>query len=125
MAGKSHRMRIKKGDTVMLISGRSQRNGGDRRKTGKVIAVYPETQRVLVEGINRIKKHTKVGTSGRGAKTGGIITQEAAVHISNVQLVDPDTKKPTRVGMRTETVERDGRTRTVRVRVARRSGKDL
>ncbi|MBI4939545.1 MAG: 50S ribosomal protein L24 [Actinobacteria bacterium] len=114
-------MRIKKGDTVQVISGPKSNKG----KQGKVIAVYVETNRVLVEGVNRIKKHTKVGTSGRGAKTGGIITQEAPIHISNVALVDPETKKPTRVGIRTETVERDGRTKTVRVRFAKRSGKDI
>jgi large subunit ribosomal protein L24 len=119
------KIRIKKGDTVQLITGASQKNGGDRGKTGKVIAVYPETGRVLVEGINRIKRHTKVGSSARGTKTGGIITQEAPVHVSNVMLVDPDTKKPTRVGVRTETVQRDGRDKTARIRVARRSGKDL
>ena len=110
---------IKKGDLVQVISGK------DRGVKGKVIEVYPESDRVIVEGVNRIKKHTKVGTSGRGAKTGGIITQEAPVHISNVALVDPETKKPTRVGIRTETVERDGRTKTVRIRVAKRSGKDI
>jgi large subunit ribosomal protein L24 len=115
------KLRIKKGDTVQVISGPKENKG----KTGKVIAVYPETDRVLVEGINRIKKHTKVGQTGRGTKTGGIVTQEAPVHISNVMLVDPSTKKPTRVGIRTETVERDGRTRTVRIRVAKRSGKDI
>jgi large subunit ribosomal protein L24 len=119
------KLRIKKGDVVQLISGRSQKNGGDRGKTGKVIAVFPETGRVLVEGVNRIKKHTKVGQSNRGAKTGGIITTEAAVHISNVQLIDPETKKPTRVGIRTDTVDRDGRAKLVRVRVSKRSGKDL
>ena len=126
------KLRIKKGDTVQVIAGARTRTladgtsiEGDRGKTGKVIAVYPDTQRVLVEGINRIKKHTKVGTSGRGSKTGGIVTQEAAIHISNVQLVDPETKKPTRVGVRVETVERDGRTKRVRIRVARRSGKDI
>jgi len=119
------KIRIKKGDTVQLISGRSQKNGGDRNKTGKVLAVFPETQRVLVEGINRIQRHTKEGTNGRGSRTGGIITQEAAVHLSNVQLVDPDTKKPTRVGVRVETVERDGRPKNVRVRFAKRSGKDF
>jgi large subunit ribosomal protein L24 len=118
---RSGRMRIKKGDTVQVISG-SQENRG---KQGKVIAVYPDTQRVLVEGVNRIKKHTKVGTSQRGAKTGGIITQEASLHVSNVMLIDPETKRPTRVGMRSETVEREGRTKTVRIRVARRSGKDI
>ena len=119
------KLRIKKGDTVQVISGPSKRNGGYRGETGKVIAVYPDTQRVLVEGINRIKKHTKVGQTGRGSKTGGIITQEAPIHISNVQLVDPDTKKPTRVGIRVETVERDGRPKRVRIRVAKRSGKDI
>ena len=115
------KIRIKKGDTVQVITGPKE----DKGKTGKVIAVYPETQRVLVEGVNRIKKHTKVGQSGRGAKTGGIITQEAPIHISNVQVVDPETKKPTRIGIRTETVERNGRTKTVRIRVAKRSGKDI
>jgi large subunit ribosomal protein L24 len=125
MARQNGKMRIKKGDTVQLITGRSQKNGGDRGKTGKVISVNTETGRVLVEGINRIKRHTKVGSSARGTKTGGIITQEAAVHVSNLMLVDPETKKPTRVGVRTETVERDGRQKTSRVRVAKRSGKDL
>ena len=115
------KIRIKKGDTVQVITGPKENKG----KTGKVIAVYPETQRVLVEGINRIKKHTKVGQSSRGAKTGGIVTTEAPVHISNVMLVDPETKKPTRVGIRTETVDRDGHTKTVRIRVAKRSGRDI
>ena len=115
------RMRIKKGDTVQVISGPRESKG----KQGKVIEVYPETGRLLVEGVNRVKKHTKVGTTGRGAKTGGIVTQEAPIHVSNVALVDPQTKRPTRVGVRTETVERDGRTRTVRIRIAKRSGKDI
>jgi large subunit ribosomal protein L24 len=126
------KLRIKKGDTVQVIAGprtKTLADGtsieGDRGKTGKVIAVYPDTQRVLVEGINRIKKHTKVGQTGRGSKTGGIITQEAPIHISNVQVVDPETDKPTRVGVRVETVERDGRTKRVRIRVAKRSGKDI
>jgi large subunit ribosomal protein L24 len=120
MAGKA-RMKIKKGDTVQLVSGRSQKNGGDRGKQGKVIAVYPETQRVLVEGINRITKHTRASQAGAG----GIVTQEAPVHVSNVAVVDPETKKPTRVRTRVETVERDGRQKASRVRVAVRSGKDL
>jgi large subunit ribosomal protein L24 len=115
------KIRIKKGDTVQVISGSSE----DKGKQGRVIAVYPDTQRVLVEGVNRIKKHTKVGQSQRGTRTGGIVTTEAAIHISNVQLVDPASKKPTRVGIREETVERDGRTKTVRIRVAKRSGKDI
>ena len=121
----THSMRIKKGDLVQVISGRSQKNGGDRGKQGKVIAVYPESQRVLVEGINRITKHTKAGTTGRGSRTGGIITQEAPIHVSNVAVVDPETKLPTRIKTRVELVERDGRQKATRVRVAVRSGKDL
>ena len=91
----------------------------------KVIAVFPDTQRVLVEGINQMTRHTKAGTTGRGARTGGIVTQEAPVHVSNVAVVDPETKTPTRVRTRLETVERDGRQKVTRIRVAVRSGKDL
>ena len=116
---------IKKGDLVQVITGATQARGGDRGKQGKVLKVFPESNRVLVEGINRITKHTKVGQSQRGTKTGGIEVVEAPVHISNVAVVDPETKKPTRVGYRTETVERDGRERVVRIRVAKSSGKDL
>src|SRR3954465_10220595 len=119
------KMKIKKGDLVEVITGASQRNGGDRGKQGKVMAVYPESQRVLVEGVNRVKRHTKLGTSGRGTKTGGIVTQEAAIHVSNVMLGDPDSKKRTRVGLREDTVTRDGVERTTRVRFAKRSGKDI
>jgi large subunit ribosomal protein L24 len=119
------RMKIKKGDLVQVTSGRSQKNGGDRGKQGKVIAVFPDTQRVLVEGINRITRHTKAGTTGRGARTGGLIVQEAPVHVSNVAMVDPETKAPTRVRTRIEMVERDGRQKATRIRVAVRSGKDL
>ncbi len=101
--------------------------GKDKGVTGKVIEAYPDSQRVLVEGVNRIKKHTKVGQSARGAKTGGILTQEATVHVSNVMLVvEVDGKKVgTRVGHRVEQVERDGRTKTVRVRYAKRTGEDI
>ncbi|WP_028279671.1 50S ribosomal protein L24 [Arthrobacter sp. H5] len=119
------KFKIKKGDLVQVISGARQDRGGDRGKQGKVLKVFPDTNRVLVEGINRITKHTKVGQSQRGTKTGGIETVEAPIHISNIAVVDPETKKPTRVGYRTETVERDGRERTVRIRVAKASGKDL
>jgi large subunit ribosomal protein L24 len=119
------KLKIKKGDLVQVITGAKQDRGGDRGKQGKVLKVFPETNRVLVEGINRITKHTKVGQSQRGTKTGGIEVVEAPVHISNVAVVDPETKKPTRVGYRTETVERDGRERVVRVRIAKSSGKDL
>ena len=112
---------VKKGDTVLVVSGK------DRGLKGRVISASPETQRVLVEGVNRIKKHTKVGQSNRGAKTGGIVTQEASVHISNVMLlVEVDGKKVgSRVGYRVETVERDGREKTVRVRYAKRTGEDI
>jgi large subunit ribosomal protein L24 len=119
------KLKIKKGDLVQVITGAKQERGGDRGKQGKVLKVFPDTNRVLVEGINRITKHTKVGQSQRGTKTGGIEVVEAPVHISNVAVVDPETKKPTRVGYRTETVERDGRERVVRIRVAKSSGKDL
>ena len=121
----THSMRIKKGDLVQVISGRSQKNGGDRGKQGKVIAVYPDTQRVLVEGINRVTKHEKAGATARGTRTGGLVHTEAPIHVSNVAVVDPDTKKPTRIKTRVETVERDGRQKANRVRVAVRSGKDL
>ena len=104
-------LKIKKGDTVLVIAGK------DKGAKGKVIQAYPETGRVLVEGVNRIKKHTKVSTTQRGAKSGGIVTQEAAIHISNVMVVDGDNKA-TRVGKR---IGDDGRN----VRVSRRSGKDL
>jgi len=104
-------LKVKKGDTVLVIAGK------DKGARGKVIQAYPERSRVLVEGVNRIKKHTKVSTTQRGAKSGGIVTQEASIHISNVQVVDGDNK-PTRVGKR---VNEEGRN----VRVARRTGKDL
>lgn len=116
---------IKKGDLVQVISGRSQARGGDRGKQGKVIEVLVEHNRVIVEGINYVQKHMRVGQSSRGTKTGGIETVEAPIHISNVAVVDPSTKKPTRVGHRVETVTKNGVTKTVRVRYAKKSGKDL
>ena len=112
------RMKIKKGDLVQVTSGRSQKNGGDRGKQGKVIAVYPDTQRVLVEGANRIKKHTKVTQSARGSQQGGIIDTEMFIDISNVQVVCRSCGKPTRVGHR---IEQDG----TKVRVCRKCGEDL
>jgi len=75
--------------------------------------------------VQRVTKHVKVGQSQRGTRTGGIETIEAPIHISNVMVVDPETKMGTRVGYRTEEIERDGRTKSVRVRVAKRSGKDI
>ncbi len=114
MADKRARMHVKKGDLVLVISGK------DRGRTGKIIAVYPDNGRVLIEGVNRIKKHTKIGQSARGAKTGGIVTQEAPIHASNVQLVvEVDGKKVgTRSGVR---IDDDG----TKTRVARRTGEDI
>jgi len=75
--------------------------------------------------VNFVKKHNRVGQSQRGSKEGGIETIEAPLHISNVAIVDPKTKKPTRVGFRNEEVEKDGVTKTVRVRYAKKSGEKL
>jgi large subunit ribosomal protein L24 len=117
--------KIKKGDLVQVISGPSEARGGFRGKQGRVIEVQVERNRVVVEGVNFVTKHVKVGQTQRGAKTGGIETHEASIHVSNVALIDPETKKPTRVGHRNDTVTKDGVTKTVRVRYAKKSGKDL
>ena len=116
---------IKKGDLVQVITGKKQDKGGDRGKQGKVLDVLVEQNRVIVEGVNYVTKHNRVGQSQRGSKTGGIETMEAPIHISNVAIVDPSTKKPTRVGHRVEEQTKDGVKRTVRVRYAKQSGKDL
>lgn len=117
------KMRIKKGDLVQVITGRKQDKGGDRGKQGKVIEVFPESNRVLVEGIKRVTKHQRAA-QGTG-RAGGLVVTESPIHVSNVALVDPESNKPTRVRMREETVDRDGRQKKVRVRVAVRSGKDI
>jgi large subunit ribosomal protein L24 len=117
--------KIKKGDLVQVISGATQSRGGDRGKQGKVLEVLVEKNRVLVEGVNFVTRHVRVGQTQRGSRTGGLETTEAPIHISNVALVDPDTKKPTRVGHRVETQTKDGVSKTVRVRYAKKSGKDL
>jgi large subunit ribosomal protein L24 len=113
---------IRKGDLVQVLSGKSQKRGGDRGKQGKVIEVLVEQDRVIVEGINFV---TRVGQTDRGTKTGGIETVEAPLHISNVAVVDPETKKPTRVGFRVQKVTKNGVSKTTRVRYAKKSGKDL
>ena len=106
-------MKIKKGDHVVVVAGR------DRGRTGQVIAAYPDRGKVLVQGVNMVKKNKKVTHQGvRGAKEGGITHTEAPIDASNVQLADPDSKRPARVGYR---VDEDGR----KVRVARPSGKDV
>ncbi len=105
-------MKVHKGDTVLVVSGK------DKGAKGKVIQAYPDRSRVLVEGVNRIKKHTAQSANERGASSGGIVTQEAAIHVSNVMVVDSDGK-PTRVGYRVD--EETGK----RVRISKRNGKDI
>ncbi|WP_292833820.1 50S ribosomal protein L24 [Microbacterium sp.] len=117
--------KIKKGDLVQVITGKKQDKGGDRGKQGKVLDILVEQNRVIVEGVNFVTKHSRVGQSDRGSRTGGIETMEAPIHISNVAIVDPSTKKPTRVGHRVEEQTKDGVKRNVRVRYAKKSGKDL
>ena len=104
-------MKIKKGDTVVVIAGK------DKGAKGKVIAAYPRQDKVLVEGVNRVKKHERIRTTQRGSKTGGIVTQEAPIHISNVQILD-DQGKPTRIGYR---IDDSGQ----KVRIARTTGKEI
>ncbi|MBD0292124.1 MAG: 50S ribosomal protein L24 [Jiangellaceae bacterium] len=111
-------MRIKKGDTVVVVAGK------DKGAIGTVLAAYPKQERVLVEGVNRITKHTKVVRSARGAKSGGIVHQEAPIHVSNVMLaveVELDGTKKTvasRVGYR---VDENGN----KVRFAKRTSEDV
>ena len=105
-------MKVHNGDTVLVIAGK------DKGAKGKVIQAFPERNRVLVEGVNRIKKHTANSAAERGASSGGIVTQEAAIHVSNVKVVDSDGT-PTRVGYRLN--EETGK----RVRISKRNGKDI
>lgn len=100
--------RIRKGDRVVLLSGK------DKGKTGTVIEVRPREQRVLVEGVNIMKRHTKPRPPN---EPGGVIEKPAPVHLSNVALIDPKDNRPTRVRIQ----EIDG----ARVRVAVRSGEKL
>jgi len=102
---------IKRGDTVQVIAGK------DKGVTGTVIAIDKRDSRVIVEGANRVKRHTQETTSDRGVKVGGILTVEAGIHISNVQLVGDDGK-PTRIGSRKD---ENGKN----VRISKRTGKDV
>jgi len=99
------KLKIKKGDKVVVITGR------DKGKVGEIKKVFPDENRVIVDGVNMIKRHTKPSTGNAG----GIVEKEASIHVSNVAYVDPKTDKPTRVGYRTL---QDGR----KVRFAKRSG---
>ena len=123
----THELTIKKGDLVRVV------RGSDKGVEGRVIAVRPAERRVIVEGVNRVKRHTKVvQQGGRGGTTGGIVTQEAPIHVSNVMLlaeVDGD-KVPTRIGYRRDDVDKtrpDGSTYSAQrsVRVATRTGKEI
>ena len=120
---KKKNLNIKKGDVVRVIAGK------DKGAEGRVIAVLREEDRVIVEGVNLVKRHTKVlQQGGRAGNTGGIITQEAAIHVSNVMLVDG--KGTTRIGFkRVETEKRrnDGSTYTAQrsVRISRKTGEEI
>ena len=103
------KLRVKTGDTVIVIAGKE--NG----KKGKIIAAYPKKNRVVIEGINQVKRHTKPTQNN---PQGGIVTKEAAIHVSNVMLVDPESGKPTRVKM---VQQADG----TKVRTAVKSGKAI
>jgi large subunit ribosomal protein L24 len=102
------KLKIKKGDRVKVIT------GGSKGKVGDVLRVLPKEQRVVVSGVNMIKRHTKPSR----AEAGGIIEREAAIHVSNVALLDPKSDKPTKVGLR---FLEDGR----KVRFARASGETI
>ena len=104
-------MKIKKGDMVQVIAGK------DKGAQGRVIEAYPKRERVLVEGVNRVKKHVANSYNERGAESGGIVTQEAPIHVSNVMILDSEGT-PTRVGYR---FDEDGK----KVRVAKSNGKDI
>lgn len=106
-------MKIRKGDHVIVVAGR------DRGRTGTVIAAYPDRGKVLVQGVNMVKKNKKVTHQGvRGAKEGGITHQEAPIDVSNVQLADPESKGPARVGYR---FDEDGN----KLRIVRPSGREI
>lgn len=114
-------MKIKKGDTVKVLAGK------DRGAEGKVIKVLREEDRVIVEGVNRVKKHTKAAAGGN---EGGIITTEAPIHVSNVMLLDGDGDGVTRVGSkRVEVLKRrpDGSQYAAErgVRISRKTGKEI
>ena len=105
-------MKVRKGDEVLVIAGK------DRGVKGKVIAADPVTNKVVVEGVNRVTKHTRITTGARGAKQGGIEHVEAPISASNVMVIDSEGKA-TRIGYRVD--EQSGKN----VRISRRSGKDL
>ena len=84
----ANKLKVKKGDTVVVISGK------EKGKQGEIIAVEPAKERVTVKGLNLVKRHTKPSQAN---PQGGIITKEAPIHVSNVMILDPETKQPTRI----------------------------
>lgn len=107
--------KLKTGDLVQVIRGK------DRGKQGKITKVLSD-DRVIVEGVQIVKKHIRATQEGQES---GIVSVEAPIHRSNVMLVDPETKKPTRVGIKVTQEARDGKVKNVRIRVAKKSGKEL
>ncbi|KGX90378.1 50S ribosomal protein L24 [Pontibacillus halophilus JSM 076056 = DSM 19796] len=101
-------MHVKKGDKVMVITGK------DKGKQGTILEAFPKKERVLVEGVNVVKKHAKPSQDN---PQGGILNHEAPIHVSNVMPIDPKTNEPTRVGYEV----RDGK----KVRIAKKSGEPL
>jgi len=99
-------MKIRKNDMVMVIS------GNDRGKTGKVLKVFPQKYRVIVEGINLRKRHTKANQKN---PQGGILEKEASINASNVMILDPKSNEPTRIGSRVILDEKTGKKKIVRV----------
>lgn len=104
-------MKIRKNDMVTVIAGNA------RGKTGKVLKVYPERERIIVEGVNIMKRHTRPSQKN---PQGGIVQREAPIHVSNVMLLDPKQNQPTRVGMKVVKDETTGKKR--RMRVAKATG---
>jgi len=109
---KGNHLFVRKGDMVLVLS------GNDRGKRGKVLKVFPERNRIVVEGIAFLKRHTK---PNQRAPQGGIIERERAIHASNVMVIDPKTSQPTRIGYREINVEG----KTTRVRMSKKSGETL
>ncbi|MGH2698759.1 MAG: 50S ribosomal protein L24 [Actinomycetota bacterium] len=107
-----NKSKIRKGDEVIVIAGK------DKGAKGRVLQVFPRQNKVIVEAVNRVTRHEKLRMSRRGGQEGGIQHKEAAVHLSNVALIDPDDKKPVRVGFR---IDKDG----IKSRVTKRSGSEL
>jgi len=108
-----HQMKVRKGDEVLVVA------GNDKGKRGKVLKVFPNEDRIIVEGVRFVKRHTK---ANQKVPQGGIIEREGKLHVSNVMVIDPKSGKPTRIGHKT--VEADeGKQR--RVRVAKVSGETL